>query len=248
MFWNNKQKQDEIIGKSLASISIINLLMSEDFTSATFGEKAALSREYREYFNTVISPEFSKNSILATLEMYTFINTFTDILMSANNVDRVIRQLFFDSSWGDLSIKSRWPNLDLPQEIVNEYCDDRTKNYAYIFMKHKECNMEYFHDVANYQTQLFSSLLRKNELSYFNPAFYESMVGAASEWQSGKINVQLPTRDDKHIHSHFETDALVVHFLSVALHEFFVTVITKHTWNREKIHKKTTTRRLKLNI
>jgi len=165
--------------------------------------------------------------------MYTFINTFTDVLMSTNCIDREIRQFFFDISWAALSIKSLWPNLDISQDTLNEYCDDRTNNYADIFLKHKECNMEYFKDITNYQTQLFSSLLRKNELSYFNPTFYDD---ANSARQSGNINVQLPPGEIalKQIHSHFEMDMPVVHFLNVALHEFFVTVLLPKMRGTEK--------------
>jgi hypothetical protein len=167
MFWNNKQVQIE---KRAANVLRNILDLSKDFQEIFISE---LSKSFHKIFAL-------KDSVLIKLEMYTYVNTWTDVIMSENNVDRDIRQLFFHYSWNTLSNKQLWPNLNIESKEIDKYCDDRTKKYADLFIKHKQINAKYMEEIIFYQIQLFSSIVKKNELSFFrlgyDPVELDSML------------------------------------------------------------------------
>jgi hypothetical protein len=186
MFWNNKQVQIE---KRAAIVLRNNLELSSDFQRIFTLE---LSKNFQGIFTL-------NNSLLIKLEMYTYLNTWTDVIMSGNNVDRDIRQLFFNYSWNTLSNKQLWPNLNIEPKKLDKYCDDRTKNYADLFIKHKQINAKYIEEIIFYQTQLFSSIVKKNELSFFKLKYDPIELDAMFTWllnvtlQEFFINILLPS-------------------------------------------------------
>jgi len=143
MFWNNTQK--------------------------TIEERMADILRSNHKFGMDLNEKCSKKNILIVLEVYAYLNCMTDFFLNKNNVDHNIRRQLFNYSWDALTKANIWSSLNLTQDEINRFIDNRIANYAGILNEYKGISAEYFEKIIEYQIQLIMEIKRNNKLSFYNP-------------------------------------------------------------------------------
>jgi hypothetical protein len=147
MFWDNKQK---LLEERIA-----------DILKTNFEIGSSLNGSFYE--------ALGKRNILITLEIYAFLNCLGDFFFTQNGVEQSIRRTVFDYSWKMLTNSKSFSELTLSQEQINKFIDNRVENYAKILNAHNGVSPAYFQSIIKYQTELISSIINNNVLSYYNP-------------------------------------------------------------------------------
>ena len=143
MFWNNTQK--------------------------TIEEKITDILKSNYQFGMDLNENFLKKNILIVLEIYAYLNCMTDFFLNKNKVDQNIRRQLFNFSWDALTKTKIWSSLNLNQDEINKFIDDRIANYANILNEYKGISAEYFEKIIEYQIQLIMEINKNNKISYYNP-------------------------------------------------------------------------------
>jgi len=125
--------------------------------------------EYCVMINEDVKNIFSKNNILIVLEVYAYLYCLTDFYLYINHVDEKIRNYMFQAYWDTMEFSKNWYLLNITKEEKNDFMDDRFANYSNILKKFGGINKDYFNMIIEYQTQLFSEIIKNDKLSYFNP-------------------------------------------------------------------------------
>jgi len=130
--------------------------------------------EYGEKLNRLFYTKINKDNILIVLEVYTFLNILTTHYLDKNNADKEQIDMWATFSWGTIHMADMWRTLKLTDVEIEKFVDDRILNYAKLFVAN---SWVVDRSILEYQTQLFSEIIKNNKLSYFNPmpeniAFY----------------------------------------------------------------------------
>jgi len=134
-----------------------------------FSEIFVLNQAYSENIYNVLLKEFSDIPRDLVIEAFVFFYSLCDYYASVNGVKLKHRQKLYRSYGRKLIFSKALKGKLMTRSTVDDYMDYRIEIYSRIFNDNFNIPQAFFEAIADFQTELFLSIINDGKMSLYDP-------------------------------------------------------------------------------